>query len=155
MPDSRSSCRPAYRATSRFGAMALVVGLATGCSMWRHTPEQKMAHELQALREAVPQHVSDPARAARLGEAIRGLDTDLTEFRREYTAMRDSLRTANARPDVTRAELEQLIDGYDTRRKVLRTRVLARHAEMIAATTADEWSALAKHERKALSAAME
>jgi len=114
-----------------------------------------MAHELRALQRAVPQHVTDPVRAARVSEAVRGLDTDLTDFRREFTTMRDDLRAANARTDVTRAELEQLIDGYDTRRKALRTRVLARHAEMIAATTADEWSALAKHERKALSAALE
>ena len=155
MPESRSSCRPAYRAAPRFGAMALVLLLVTGCSFWRHTPEQKVAHELQAMQQAVPRHVTDPARVARVTAAIQGLDTDLLEFRREFTTKRDTLREANARPDVTRAELERLIDGYDTRRKALRSRVLARHAEMIAATTAEEWSGLAKHERKALSAALE
>jgi hypothetical protein len=155
MPEPRSSSGRAYRAPIRLWLIALVVLLCTGCSAWHRTPEQKVAHELQAMQDAVPRHVDDPTRAARVTRAIHGLGTDLAEFRQVLGTMRDDLRAANARPDVTRGELERLVDTYDTRRRALRSRALARHAEMIAATTAREWQALAQHERKALSAAVE
>lgn len=150
MPKPRRATRPAYLAS-----LAVAVTLAmTGCSAWHKTPEQKVAHALQAWRDAVPGHVADPQRAARVQRAVDGMGTELAAFQQLLHEARDGLHAANGRPDVPRAELDALVAGYDTRRREVRARVLQHHAEMIAATTADEWHALAPHERKALAEAL-
>lgn len=150
MPDPRCTTWRAYRALAT-SLMAMALGLA-GCSMVDRTPEQRLAHEVQALRLAMPAHVADRARAAHLIDAVDALGADLDEFAQVYATLRARLVETNARPDATRAELDDVLTEFDTRRKALRSRVLQRHQALVAATTADEWRALAPHERRALEA---
>jgi hypothetical protein len=131
--------------------LATMLALA-GCAGHDEPPRQKMAQALQEMSREVDRQVADPDRALRLQRTIAGLDGDLAELQGAADTLRVQLRTLNANPDASRADFVQLLDGFDARRARIRDRVLARHFELLAATTADEWAPLAPHERAALAA---
>lgn len=151
MADPRCTTSRAYRGLGA-AAMSAALTLVAACGAVNRTPEQRLAHEVQALRLAVPAQVKDPARAARVIDAVDGLGADLDRFQQLFAAARQQLHAAHRRPDITREELESLVTRFDGQRRALRAQVLQRHLAMVAATTADEWQALAPHERRALEA---
>jgi hypothetical protein len=131
--------------------LAAAIALA-GCADKSQPPRQKIAHALQEMSDDVSRQVGDPQRAARLQRAIDGLDADLTELQGAAEKLRADLRALNADPAATRAQFEQLLDAFDAERRHLRERVMQRHFEFLAATSADEWAVLAPHEQDALGA---
>ena len=131
--------------------LAAMVALG-GCAGKAQPPREKIARALQEMSWEVAREVGDPERAARLQHTIDGLDADLVELQGAAEALRAELRTLNASPDATRAEFERRIDAFDAERRRLRDRVLRHHFEFLAATTADEWARLSRHERDAFAA---
>jgi len=131
--------------------LAALVALG-GCAGKSQPPRQKIARALQEMSWEVARQVGDPERAARLQQAIDGLDADLNELQGVSETLRSRLRALNANPDATRADFATLLDGFDADRRRLRDRVLQRHFEFLAATSANEWAALSGHERDALAA---
>jgi hypothetical protein len=131
--------------------LAMAMALA-GCAGKSQPPREKIARALQEMSWEVDRQVVDAQRAGRLQQAIDGLDADLGELQEVSETLRSSLRALNANPDATRAEFDRLLDGFDADRRRLRDRVLRHHLELLAATSADEWARLSRHERDALAA---
>jgi len=104
------------------------------------------------MNEAVPKAVTDANRAAIVQASIGRLESELVGFRTTLDNFEMDLRLLNARRDVQRAQIVERLDQFDAERKAARSRVLDIHLQMTAATTADEWKQLAKHERAALAA---
>ena len=106
------------------------------------------------MRAAAQSAVKDPARAARVGKGIDALAADIAALETAVGAMRVSLRRLNAAPDTRPEDILGYLDGFDARRRDIRASLLNHHFELLAATTADEWTHLAPHERKVLSASV-
>ena len=104
------------------------------------------------MSEAVPKTVTDANRAAIVQASIGRLESELVGFRATLENFEIELRLMNARRDVQRSQLAERLDQFDAERKAARARVLDIHLQMTAATTAEEWKQLAKHERAALAA---
>ena len=136
----------------RVALFALVVVTATGCGSSRG-PADAVMENLERMRAEARTLVADPQRRAALELSIDGLQSDLLMMRETFRTTLEELRAVNARPEATRAELEQVMDDMDVRRGAARDRVVQRHFDLTALTFAAEWQALAKHERKALQAA--
>jgi hypothetical protein len=102
------------------------------------------------MREAVAATVPDASRAADVNEAINGLEAQLLSFENLTRNFRADVIALNARPDVTRAELDSLFRTFDEKRVAIRKRLIELHLQMTAATTAGEWKALFPYERALL-----
>jgi hypothetical protein len=74
----------------------------------------------------------------------------LLSFRAVRDRFQSDVLALNARPDVTRPELEARIAQFDKQRVAIRTRVFELHSELIAATTPKEWKGLFPYERAVL-----
>jgi hypothetical protein len=107
------------------------------------------------MREAVPAQVADPQRAARLNKAIDDLEKQLLSFDGVHRTYQSNVVALNARPDATRVEFETLTENFGKERIAFRNRVFELHAEMIEATTAEEWKALYRYEHNLLAASPE
>jgi hypothetical protein len=107
------------------------------------------------MREAVPAHVADPQRAARVNKAIDDLRGQLLSFDAVHRTYQSNVVALNARPDATRAEFETLAENFGKERIAFRNRVFELHAEMIKATTAGEWKGLYPYERSILAVSQE
>jgi len=127
----------------------LAVALA-GCAANKPSARDAIANDLEEMRAEAAQRIKDPRRAAQTLESIEGLKEALFALEEAIANARFQLRTLDARPEATRAEFDALLDAFEARHRAARERVLARHFELIAATTEDEWKALWRHERDAL-----
>ena len=143
------------RSTRRFAAAALGVMLVVACSSNRAKGPEGIASHLDAMRSAVTKHVADPQRRAGLLQSIDGLQDDLLTLRQVDFDTMTQIRALNTRADVPRTEMEAALDGLDQQRRRARGRVVQRHFQMTAQTTAAEWKELAGLERKAMMAAVQ
>ena len=133
------------------GALALLL-LCGACASHREhlTPQELLKANIESMQEAAPTRIADPARAARVNEAIDGLRQQLLSFDAVQATYRSNLRALNARPDATRTEFETLVDQFDKQRIAFRTRLFELHSQMIAATTEAEWKELSPYEQRLL-----
>lgn len=132
--------------------LALLVGLllCAGCAHHPLPPKEVLEANLEVMEEAVSAKVSDPRRAARLNKTIGDLGQQLLSFQEVEDRFRSDFIALNARPNVSRQELEARIAQFDSQRVAIRARVFELHTELIAATTAEEWKALFPRERALL-----
>jgi hypothetical protein len=99
--------------------------------------------------------VADPQRAVRVNKAIDDLREQLLSFDGVHRTYQSNVVALNARPDATRAEFDTLAENFGKERIAFRNRVFELHAEMIKATTAEEWKVLYRYERNILAASPE
>jgi hypothetical protein len=92
----------------------------------------------------------DAQRAARLNKSINDLGQQLLSFQVLRERFQFDALTLNARPDVTRTELEARLSQFDRERTALRASVVDLHSELIASTTPEEWKKLFPYERAVL-----
>ena len=132
-----------------YGLALLMCG---ACAYASHhlTPKENLEANLERMQEAVSAKVPDTQRAARLNKSIVDLGQQLLSFRAVRDRFQSDVLTLNARPDVTRTELEARIGQFDKERVAIRARVLELHSELIAATTPEEWKGLFPYERAVL-----
>jgi len=155
MPDNGTSevVMPRIPTVHRVRSLLLVVTLAcVACaSHHEHLPPQELLKaNIEAMQEAVPSKISDPARAARVNKAIDALRQQLLSFDSVQATFRSNTRALNARPDATRSEFETLVKQFDEKRIAVRRRFFELHSEMIAATTEAEWKDLSPYEQRLL-----
>ncbi|HVY04735.1 MAG TPA: hypothetical protein VHB46_02040 [Burkholderiales bacterium] len=131
-----------------------LVTIASGCSGRGVTREEAIADALDAMRAAARQHIADMQRQPVVLKAIDGLQAELASFDDALRLGMEQVRALNANPDTSRADLEVALKSLDAGRKQARQRILQRHFEIIDMTSADEWSTLAPHEKRALLAAV-
>jgi hypothetical protein len=124
--------------------------LIAACASQPVPPRGLLKADLEAMREAVAATVPDASRAADVNEAINGLEAQLLSFENLTRNFRADVIALNARPDVTRAELDSLFRTFDEKRVAIRKRLIELHLQMTAATTAGEWKALFPYERALL-----
>lgn len=137
-----------------FVAVALCLALVASCSSNRAKGPEAVASHLDAMRGAVTKSVVDTRRRAALLQSIDGLQADLETLRRVDFDTMTQIRALNTQSDVTRAQMEAALDGFDQQRREARGRVVQRHFELTGQTTAAEWKELSGLERKALLAAV-
>jgi hypothetical protein len=129
--------------------LAAVLILA-GCASHHLPPQELLAANLEAMQLAVPTKVPDAQRAARVNKAIDGLGQQLRAFEAVHSAFQSNFLALNSRPDATRAEFDTLVEQFDKQRVAFGTSMYALHAEMISATTPEEWKGLSGYERAVL-----
>ena len=131
-------------------AYGLALLMCSACASHHQPPKEILEANLEAMQEAVSAKVPDTQRATRLNKSIVDLGQQLLSFRAVRDRFQSDALTLNARPDVTRAELEARIGQFDKQRLAIRARVLELHSELIAATTPEEWKGLFPYERAVL-----
>jgi hypothetical protein len=124
--------------------------LVAACASQSLPPRRLLEADLEAMREAVATTVPDADRAARVNEAIDGLETQLLSFETLVRTFRTDVIAHNSRPDATRAEFDSLFKLFDEQRIAIRKRLFELHLQMTAATTAAEWKVLFPYERALL-----
>jgi predicted nucleic acid-binding Zn-ribbon protein len=134
-------------------ACALLLVLASACATHDAPPREKIARPLEEMRQAATREIGDPQRRPPVLQAIDGLESELAQFQAAHENLLASLKQLNGRPEATRAEFSELLARFDRERKAIRTRVLQLHLALTGSTTADEWKALARYERRAIGAA--
>jgi hypothetical protein len=129
--------------------VATVLILA-GCASRHLPPKELLAANLEAMQEAVATKVHDAQRAARVNKAIVQLGQQLLAFEAVDSAFQSDFLALNSRPDATRAQFDTLVERFDKQRVAFRASVYGLHAEMITATTPEEWKGLSGYERAVL-----
>jgi len=125
--------------------------LCAACASHHQLPPKELLEaDLEAMQEAVSARVPDAQRVARLNKSINDLGQQLLSFQGVRDRFQSDMLILNARPDVTRSELEARIGQFDKERTALRARVFELHSELIASTTAEEWKKLFPYERAVL-----
>jgi len=133
----------------------LVLLMCVACASHHIPPKELLEANLEAMQEAVSAKVPDTQRAARLNKSINELGQQLLSFQVDRDRFQSDFLALNARADVTRAELESRIEQFDKRRVATRARVFELHAELIAATNAEDWKKLFPYERAVLTESKE
>jgi len=131
-------------------AIAIAAG---GCAVRQETRSEALADAAQEMTATAERVVFDQERLPLLRAAIDGLKADLSAFDDVMAQATDEIHVLNARADVTREEMEAVLDRFEARREQARLQAIRRHFELIALTDADEWSALAPYERRLVLAA--
>src|SRR5262245_58092402 len=96
--------------------LALLLLLA-GCTWHAESPREAAAAQLRSMQDAVPEHVADPQRAARLHAAIGVLAAEINALEDSFLDLRGAVRGLNANPDAARADFDLLLDRLEARRK--------------------------------------
>ena len=137
-------------------AAGLVLALlAPACALRKGPPDpakvqQKISAAKEAERALVERTVADADRAARLAELLTERDRIVAAHGDAVAAYRERMRALNADYDTTAEQLAEAVTEYNIQRFGLQTELAELIAEMKAATTADEWKAIAKYELKKL-----
>lgn len=129
--------------------------LASGCALRKGPPDpakvqQKITAAKEAERALVERTVEDADRVARLAELLAERDRIVAAHGDAVVGYRGRMRALNADYDATPEQLAEAVDGYNTERQQLQTELAELIAAMKAATTAEEWKAIAKYELKKL-----
>lgn len=138
--------------------MLSVLGLAMlmpGCALRKGPPDpakvqQKIVAAKDAERALVERTVNDAERAARMVELLGDRDRIVAAHADAVVAYRGRMRELNADYDTTTEQLAAAVTEYNEQRFGLQTELAELVAEMKAATTAEEWKAIAKYELKKL-----
>jgi hypothetical protein len=128
----------------------LVIVMCAACASHHLPPKEVLEANLEAMQEAVSAKVPDTQRASRLNKSITVMGQQLLSFRAVRDRFQSDILALNARPDVTRTELESRIGEFEKERLAIRAQVFELHSELIAATTAEEWKGLFPYERAVL-----
>jgi len=92
----------------------LPVALLTACAHHNHLfPKDLLEANFEAMQEAVAANVPDTERVARINKSINDLRQQLLSFQADRNRFQSDLLALNARPDVTRAELEARIQQFN------------------------------------------
>lgn len=120
--------------------------LACGCAGHKESQADESAKAVQAVRDEVERVVADAGRREKALAAVHRFEAELKTFSVTVATFQQSLHVLNADPDATRAQFNDLIGPFEAERKVTRARLVQIHAELLAATTAEEWRSIAKRE---------
>src|SRR5215813_6057780 len=117
-------------------AYGLAILMCAACASHHLPPKELLQANLEAMQEAVAAKIPDTQRVARLNKSINDLGQQLISFRAVRDRFQADLLALNARPEVSRPELETRIAQFEKERVAIRARVFELHSELIAATTA-------------------
>lgn len=135
----------------RSSTLVAVLVCAACASHHEHLPPQELLKaNIEAMQEVVPSKISDPARAARVNQAIDELRQQLVSFEAVQATYQSNIRALNARPDATRSEFNTLVEQFEKQRITFRSSLFELHSQMIAATTEAEWKELSPYEQRLL-----
>lgn len=120
--------------------------LACGCAGHKVSQADESARAVQAVRDEVARVVADLGRREKALAAVDRFEAELKTISSTVATFQRSLHVLNADPDATRAQFNDLIGRFQAERKVTRARLVQIHAELLAATTEEEWRSIAKRE---------
>lgn len=111
-----------------------------GCSKPAPDPAQQRASETALIQATV----ADPARAERLLALLEERDRLIEETAAMMKQYRRELKSVNADYDSSREIMIEMIDYYNRERAQKLLRFIELTAKMKAATSAEEWQAIAE-----------
>jgi len=135
-----------YRMVKSAVLAVCAAALACGCAGHKVSQADESARAVQAVRDEVARVVADPGRREKALSAVDRFEAELKTFNTTVATFQRSLHVLNANPDATRAQFNELIGRFHAERKVTRARLVQIHAELLAATTEEEWRSIAKRE---------
>jgi chromosome segregation ATPase len=134
-----------------FAVVACAVAGCVGKDAVAPIEVEKQAFE--DLRTEIRGAIDDPAREAEAIAVLDALVDDLASLRERIAERRQRTRQLNADYDALRADFEALFDQTDGEIRSSQQRVTEKHRALLAITTPEEWSAIAKARTRAMSAA--
>lgn len=135
-----------YRTVKSAVLAVCVAALACGCAGRKVSQAEESATAVQAVRDEVARVVADTGRREKALAAVDRFEVELKTFSATVATFQRSLHVLNADPDATRAQFNELIGRFQAERKVSRARLAQIHAELLAATTEEEWRSIARRE---------
>jgi Mg2+ and Co2+ transporter CorA len=106
------------------------------------------------LRAEIREAIDDSVREAEAIRLVGVLEDDLAALRRKVSDRRDRVRELNADYDTSRADFEAYLADVEMEVRDNQRRVSETHRALLAATTAEERSAIARTHTKAMNAAI-
>ena len=137
--------------TARFMAAFSVFALLAACG---GSPEATADIERQAfddMRAEVRAIIEDPQREEAVVTLVDRLQGHYENLRATAEARRKALRALNADYDATREQFTEFLDRYNAELAGNHKAFRDSHRALVDATTAEEWSALAKSNTKSMS----
>jgi TRAP-type mannitol/chloroaromatic compound transport system substrate-binding protein len=135
---------------TRYLLVPALVTLFAGCGGSPETAEDIEKRAFDDMRAEVREIIEDPQRE----ETVVGL---VDELQRQYSNLRDTtetrrkaLQTLNAEYDATREQFVELLDKHNAEMESSHKTYLKSYRAFVEATTAEEWSALAKSNTKSM-----
>lgn len=102
------------------------------------------------MRAEVRRVIDDPEREASVVALVENLEEQYTVLRDTAATRRKALRELNADYDATRGQFAEFLDTHNAQLERSHKAFLESHRALIDATTAEEWSTLAKSNMKSM-----
>jgi hypothetical protein len=128
----------------------LIVMLIGGCGGNSQTPEDIEKQAFDDMRAEVREIIEDPQREEAVVKLVDRLQEEYSTLRETAETRRKALRALNADYDATREQFVEYLDRYNA--DLVRSHKAFRdsHRGLVEATTAEEWSELAKSNTKSM-----
>ena len=112
--------------------------------------QRKVEQAKGVERQVLVDVVKDEERLSELLDLLVERDRLVAEYAELVTAYRKKMQRLNASYGTSREEFEEAFDEYNGLRATTQKEIVDLIARMKAATTAEEWKALSKHQLKKL-----
>ena len=121
-----------------------------GCSGSPETAEDIEKQAFDDMRAEVREIIDDPRREESVVALVDRLQEEYSTLRETAATRRKALRTLNADYDATREQFVEFLDKYNAELERSHKAFRDSYRELVEATTADEWSELAKSNTKSM-----
>jgi hypothetical protein len=146
--------RPSTRAAYAVLCIA-IVSLVVACAKDDVAPVDVEKQAFEDLRTEIRDAVSDSAREEETIRLVGVLEDDLAALRTNIAARKIKVRELNASYDTPRAEFDAALAGIEAEVRDHKIRVSETHRALLTNVTAEERSAIAKAQTKAMNAAIQ
>lgn len=102
------------------------------------------------MRAEIREIVEDPQRQENVVALVDELQVQYSTLRQTAATRRKAIQTLNADYDATREQFAELLDRHNAEMESSHKAYLKSYRALVEATTAEEWSALAKSSTKAM-----
>jgi hypothetical protein len=146
--------RPSTRAAYAVLCIA-IVSLVVACAKDDVAPVDVEKQAFEDLRTEIRDAVSDSAREEETIRLVGVLEDDLAALRTSIAARKTKVRELNANYDTPRAEFDAALAEIEAEVRDHKIRVSETHRALLTNVTAEERSAIAKAQTKAMNAAIQ
>ena len=142
-----------FRICKSFLVFPVILSIAGGCAGKSDlSPLDVQRQAFEDLRTEIREVIGNPQRSTEAIALVDDLEGELTALREKILARIIRAKQLNANYDTTRAEFDEFFERVNRDIRLNQQRVTKSHRAILAITTPDEWSQIAKVRTKMMSA---
>ena len=142
-----------FRICKSFLVFPVILSIAGGCAGKSDlSPVDVQKQAFEDLRTEIREVIGNPQRSTEAIALVHDLEGELTALREKILARIIRAKQLNANYDTTRAEFDEFFERVNRDIRLNQQRVTKSHRAILAITTPDEWSQIAKVRTKMMRA---